>query len=87
MNATLTYEAITARAEQDMRAYLELAAKHRAAKDVTSECIARGGAVGVLTMWQGLVAELDGLLDDVFQTDRARLSALMDSDTAASTPR
>lgn len=77
MNATLNYTTITARAEQEISAYLELAAKHRAAQDLTSECIARGGALGVLSMWQGLVADLDGLLDAVFEADRARLAALM----------
>lgn len=87
LNATLNYTTITARAEHDMRAYLELADKHHAAGDVTSQCIARGAVLGVLSMWQGLVADLDGLLDDVFETDRARLSALMNADTAASTPR
>lgn len=87
MNATLTYAAITARAEQDMRAYLDLVAKHRDAKDLTSECIARGAVLGILSMWEGLVADLDGLLDDVFQRDRARLSALMNSDSAASPSR
>jgi hypothetical protein len=81
----LNYRAITARAEKDMRAFLELADKHRAAGNVTSQCIARGAALGVLSLWEGLVAELDGLLDAPFQADRARLSGLMSSDTAAST--
>lgn len=87
MNATLDYAAITARAEQDMRAHLKLAAKQRAAKAVTSECLARGAAIGILSPWEGIVADLGGLLDGVFKTDRARLSALMDSDAAAPTPR
>ncbi|WP_018441909.1 hypothetical protein [Trinickia symbiotica] len=87
MNATLTYAMITARAEHELHAFLELAAKQRDAQDVTAECITRGGALGVLSMWEGLVADLDGLLDAESQTDRARLFALIDPDTASSAPR
>ncbi len=87
VNATLTYATITARAEQELRAYLELAAKQRDAQDVTAECIARGGALGVLSMWEGLVADLDGLLDAESQADRARLLALIHPDAASSAPR
>lgn len=87
MTATLNYATITARAEQDLHAYLELAAQHRAAENVTAECIARGGALGGLSMWEGLVADLDGLHEAVFESHRARLFALTHAGAASSAPR
>ena len=80
MNATLTYEAITARAEQELHAFLELAAKQRDAQDVTAECIARGAALGILSMWEGLVADLGVWHEAAYQADRVRLAALVRPD-------
>ena len=86
MSTTLNYASITERAEQRLRASLELAVQHRAAGDVTSQCLAHGAALGILSMWEGLVADLGALRKGHFQADRARLFAMIHPDTAALPP-
>lgn len=77
MNTALSYPTITARAEQAIRGYLDLAAAHHGAEHLTGKCVARGGALGVLSMWVALVTELDALNERDYHADRARLLALM----------
>ncbi|WP_175948384.1 hypothetical protein [Burkholderia pyrrocinia] len=79
----MDYTTLTPRAEQELRDYLDRAAKHHAADDFTSEVITRGAALGMLSLWEGLVAALDGSLEPHFLADRTRLSALIHSEAAA----
>ncbi|WP_420213440.1 hypothetical protein ACN8ZM_40215 (plasmid) [Burkholderia aenigmatica] len=80
MNNTLNYAAITARAERELRDYLAMAAERHAADDPSGEAIARGAALGVLSLWEGLVAELDARHAPTYLADRSRLSALIHPD-------
>ncbi|WP_342310460.1 hypothetical protein [Burkholderia pyrrocinia] len=79
----MDYATITARAEQALRDYLDMAAEHRAAANLSGECIARGAALGVLSLWEGLVAELDASLEPAYLADREWLAALIGPDASS----
>ncbi|RQT22132.1 hypothetical protein DF037_28920 [Burkholderia contaminans] len=74
---------LTSRAERELRDYLAMAVERHAAGEPSSEAIARGAALGVLSLWEGLVAELDARHDPTYLADRSRLSALIQPDAVS----
>ncbi|KAB0644778.1 hypothetical protein [Burkholderia latens] len=80
----MNYASITARAEREIDAYLAMAAERRTPDVASSKAVAWGAALGVLALWEGLVAELDAAREPVYHVDHRRLLALIRSVTPQS---
>ena len=79
----LTYERITARAEQEMVEYLAIAEAHRVANDRSRAASAWRAALGVLSMWKVLARDFHGADEAAYLADCKRLAVLICLDIAS----